>query len=253
VNRRRTTGADYRNRLAASGIAVADSMFDDEALLLAEAMDVAELPGFAAGDVSIQDAAAQLGARLLAPRPGERVLDACAAPGGKTGHLLELQPELAQLVAVDVSSERLTRIADNLRRLGLSATLVAGDAGKPSDWWDGRPFERILLDVPCSATGVIRRHPDIKLLRRPEDVSALAARQLQLLQAVWALLAPGGSLVYASCSALAAETLAVVKAFMATGVRARETDERRIAAGTAGMDGFYYACLEKTPDKDQGQ
>jgi 16S rRNA (cytosine967-C5)-methyltransferase len=253
VNRRRTTGADYRNRLAASAIAVADSMFDDEALLLAEAMDVAELPGFAAGDVSIQDAAAQLGARLLAPRAGERVLDACAAPGGKTGHLLELQPELAQLVAVDVSSERLTRIADNLRRLGLSATLVAGDAGKPSDWWDGRPFERILLDVPCSATGVIRRHPDIKLLRRPEDVSALAARQLQLLQAVWALLAPGGRLVYASCSALAAETVAVVKAFMATGVRARETDERRIAAGTAGMDGFYYACLEKTPDKDQGQ
>jgi 16S rRNA (cytosine967-C5)-methyltransferase len=264
VNRRRTSGQQYRNRLADSGIAVADSMFGDEALLLAEAMDVADLPGFAAGEVSIQDAAAQLGARVLAPRAGERVLDACAAPGGKTGHLLELQPELAQLVAVDVSSERLTRIADNLRRLGLSATLVAGDAGVPADWWDGRPFERILLDVPCSATGVIRRHPDIKLLRRSEDVAALASRQLQLLQALWALLAPGGRLVYASCSALQAETVAVVEAFMATGAQARDTTAAvfadvgaiqataparaglRIAAGTAGMDGFYYACLEKT-------
>jgi 16S rRNA (cytosine967-C5)-methyltransferase len=263
VNRRRTSGSHYRNRLAASGIAVTDSMFGGEALLLADAMDVADLPGFADGDVSVQDAAAQLGARLVAPRAGERVLDACAAPGGKTGHLLELQPELAQLVAVDVSSERLTRIADNLRRLGLSATLVAGDAGAPADWWDGRPFERILLDVPCSATGVIRRHPDIKLLRRPEDIAALAARQLQLLQALWALLAPGGRLVYASCSALQAETVAVVEAFMA-GAQARETTAavfadsgaieatgparagRRIAAGTAGMDGFYYACLEKT-------
>jgi 16S rRNA (cytosine967-C5)-methyltransferase len=247
VNRRRTTGAQYRARLAASGIAVANSMYDDEALLLADAVDVADLPGFADGDVSIQDAAAQLGARLLAPEPGERILDACAAPGGKTGHLLELQPELAELVAVDVSSERLTRIADNLQRLGLSATLAAGDATEPAGWWDGRPFQRILLDVPCSATGVIRRHPDIKLLRRSADIAPLAARQLQLLRAVWALLAPGGRLVYASCSALQAETVAVVEAFKATDAQARETNAAvRIAAGTAGMDGFYYACLEKT-------
>ena len=247
VNRRRTTGAQYRARLAASGMAVANSMYDDEALLLADAVDVADLPGFADGDVSIQDAAAQLGARLLAPEPGERILDACAAPGGKTGHLLELQPELAELVAVDVSSERLTRIADNLHRLGLSATLAAGDATEPAGWWDGRPFQRILLDVPCSATGVIRRHPDIKLLRRRDDIAALAARQLQLLRAVWALLAPGGRLVYASCSALQAETVAVVEAFKATDAQAREAIAAvRIAAGTAGMDGFYYACLEKT-------
>lgn len=247
VNRRRTSGAQYRARLAASGIAVADSKFDDEALLLADAMDVAELPGFAEGEVSIQDAAAQLAARLLAPQPGERILDACAAPGGKTGHLLELQPELAELVAVDVSPERLTRVADNLRRLGLSATLVAADAGEPAGWWDGRPFERILLDVPCSATGVIRRHPDIKLLRRPDDIAALATKQLELLNVLWALLAPGGWLVYASCSALRAETAGVVEAFMATGAQAREaTAAVRIAAGTAGMDGFYYACLEKT-------
>jgi 16S rRNA (cytosine967-C5)-methyltransferase len=246
VNRRRTSGAQYRARLAASGIAVADSKFDDEALLLADAMDVADLPGFAEGEVSIQDAAAQLAARLVAPQPGERILDACAAPGGKTGHLLELQPELAELVAVDVSSERLTRVADNLRRLGLSATLVAADAGEPAGWWDGRRFERILLDVPCSATGVIRRHPDIKLLRRADDIAALAAKQLELLNVLWALLAPGGWLVYASCSALRAETAAVVEAFMATGAQAREaTPAVRIAAGTAGMDGFYYACLEK--------
>jgi 16S rRNA (cytosine967-C5)-methyltransferase len=246
VNRRRMSGAQYRARLAASGIAVANSMYDDEALLLVDAVDVADLPGFADGDVSIQDAAAQLGARLVAPEPGERILDACAAPGGKTGHLLELQPELAELVAVDVSSERLTRIADNLHRLGLSATLAAGDATEPAGWWDGRPFQRILLDVPCSATGVIRRHPDIKLLRRRDDIAALAARQLQLLRAVWALLAPGGRLVYASCSALQAETVAVVEAFKATDARARETFAAvRIAAGTAGMDGFYYACLEK--------
>jgi 16S rRNA (cytosine967-C5)-methyltransferase len=247
VNRRRMSGAQYRARLAASGIAVANSMYDDEALLLADAVDVADLPGFADGDVSIQDAAAQLGARLVAPEPGERVLDACAAPGGKTGHLLELQPELAELVAVDVSSERLTRIADNLHRLGLSATLAAGDATEPAGWWDGRPFQRILLDVPCSATGVIRRHPDIKLLRRRDDIAPLAARQLQLLRSVWALLAPGGRLVYASCSALQAETVAVVEAFKATDAQARETTAAvRIAAGTAGMDGFYYACLEKT-------
>jgi len=246
VNRRRTSGAQYRARLAASGIAIADSKYDDEALLLADAMDVADLPGFAAGEVSIQDAAAQLGARLVAAEPGERILDACAAPGGKTGHLLELQPELAELVAVDVSPERLTRIADNLRRLQLSATLVAGNAAEPAAWWDGRPFQRILLDVPCSATGVIRRHPDIKLLRRPEDVAALATKQLQLLQACWALLAPGGRLVYASCSALQAETVAVVAAFKATVAQARETTAAvRIGAGTAGMDGFYYACLEK--------
>jgi 16S rRNA (cytosine967-C5)-methyltransferase len=247
VNRRRMSGAQYRARLAASGIAVANSMYDDEALLLADAVDVADLPGFADGDVSIQDAAAQLGARLVAPEPGERILDACAAPGGKTGHLLELQPELAELVAVDVSSERLTRIADNLHRLGLSATLAAGDATEPAGWWDGRPFQRILLDVPCSATGVIRRHPDIKLLRRRDDIAPLAARQLQLLRSVWALLAPGGRLVYASCSALQAETVAVVEAFKATDAQARETTAAvRIAAGTAGMDGFYYACLEKT-------
>jgi 16S rRNA (cytosine967-C5)-methyltransferase len=227
-------------------------------------MDVNELPGFADGLVSVQDAAAQLGARLVAPLAGERILDACAAPGGKTGHLLELQPELAQLVAVDVSPERLTRVADNLRRLfgelGTRTSLLVADAAVPSDWWDGRPFDRILLDVPCSATGVIRRHPDIKLLRREQDIPALVAKQIQLLRSVWPLLAAGGRLVYASCSALRAETVAVVESFLADCPQARDVTQpavaalglisdggigQRIAAGTAGMDGFYYACLEK--------
>jgi 16S rRNA (cytosine967-C5)-methyltransferase len=260
VNRRRCTGPEYREQLAARGVQVIASMFGGEALLLASAMDVHDLPGFADGVVSVQDAAAQLGARLVDPQPGERILDACAAPGGKTGHLLELQPELAQLLAVDVSPERLERVADNLHRLGGTATLLAADVAAPSQWWDSRPFDRILLDVPCSATGVIRRHPDIKLLRRAQDIPALAVRQRELLRSAWSLLAPGGRLVYASCSALHAETVAVVTDFIASVAEARDTTRdcmhalglaadagpgHRIAAGTAGMDGFYYACLEK--------
>lgn len=264
VNRLLNSGAEYRAQLEARGIAVAASLFDDETLLLAQPMDVGDLPGFAEGWVSVQDAAAQLAARLVAPAAGERVLDACAAPGGKTAHLLELQPELAALIAVDVSSERLTRVADNLQRLGrgrVPVQLIASDAADPAVWWDGRAFDRILLDVPCSATGVIRRHPDIKLLRRLEDIAALAERQSQLLRGLWPLLAPGGRLVYASCSALQAETAAVVDAFASSRPDAREMTSaalrplglavqdragHRIAAGTAGMDGFYYACLEKT-------
>ena len=302
VNRLRGTGAQYRARLEAAGMTVAASAFQDETLLLATATDVADLPGFGMGDVSVQDAAAQLAARLVAPRAGERILDACAAPGGKSGHLLELQPELASLVAVDVSEQRLERVADNLLRLGFPVAhgagarapeqplpsrcriqLIADDAAEPGSWWDGIVFDRILLDVPCSATGVIRRHPDIKQLRRPEDIPALAQRQLQLLRRLWPLLAPGGRLVYASCSALLAETHAVVAAFLASCGEACDNTAMvlgtlgldsgieagriaggvagpiagpvpggpgqllgyRIAAGTAGMDGFYYACIEK--------
>lgn len=265
VNRLRGSGAAYREQLQAQGLEVIDSRDDDHTLLLSRAVDVHELPGFAAGLVSVQDAAAQLAAPLLAPRPGERILDACAAPGGKTCHLLELQPDLQELVAVDVSKERLARVQDNLQRLGLTAKVVAGDAGESSIWWDGREFDRILLDVPCSATGVIRRHPDIKLLRRSEDIGALAERQRQLLAHAWSMLKPGGRLVYASCSVLRAETAAVVAAFVrgneqvrdvtaealsalgAPGidVSARNAAGYAIAPGTAGMDGFYYACLEK--------
>jgi 16S rRNA (cytosine967-C5)-methyltransferase len=260
VNRLRSSGSDYRKRLEAQGAVVAASAFNDEALMLERAVDVGELPGFAQGEASVQDAAAQLAARFLEARPAERVLDACAAPGGKTGHLLELQPQLAELVAVDVSRERLARVADNLQRLALRATLVEADATEPKQWFDGRPFDRILIDAPCSGTGVIRRHPDIKLLRRENDIASLANRQLQLLRALWPLLAPGGRLVYASCSALRAETTDVVQKFLssddavqdvtpqvlaAAGRSASSAPGLRIAVGTGGMDGFYYACFEK--------
>jgi len=265
VNRSRVDPREYRARLEAQGVRIAAALFGGAALQLQQAMDVDELPGFAAGEASVQDAAAQIAARLVDPQPGERVLDACAAPGGKTGHLLELAPELGELMAVDVSGERLRRVEDNLRRLGVRATLIEADATDVRAWFSGRPYDRILIDAPCSGTGVIRRRPDIKLLRRPEDVPALAARQLELLQTLWPLLAPGGRLVYASCSSLRAETVDVMERFLATQPEARETPARdlapavalagqaagagpglRIAAGTDGMDGFYYACVDKT-------
>jgi 16S rRNA (cytosine967-C5)-methyltransferase len=280
VNRLRATAANYRTTLQEKQIGVTDSLFDGTALLLDKAMDVGDLPGFDQGFVSVQDAAAQLAAHLVDPRAGERILDACAAPGGKTGHLLELAPELAALTAVDLSSERLERVQQNLQRLGLSARLIAADAAETAQWWDGQPFHRILLDVPCSATGVIRRHPDIKLLRRSDDIAALAKRQSQLLRGLWPLLLPGGRLVYASCSVLQAETSAVIAEFLAAEPTARDatndtlnalrtfvppallegTDagvhglriapgSARMNADAAGMDGFYYAVLEKSTNK----
>jgi 16S rRNA (cytosine967-C5)-methyltransferase len=235
----------------------------EHALLVEQAVDVHQLPGFGDGEVSVQDGAAQLAAHLVAPMPGDRVLDACAAPGGKTCHLAELQPALGELVAVDVSAARLRKVADNLQRLQLQAELIAADAAQPQAWWDGRPFDRILLDVPCSATGVIRRHPDIKLLRRASDIGPLVERQSQLLDKLWHCLKPGGRLVYASCSALQAETSGVIAAFLqrcpqavdvtavllgklCAGHRVCARGGCAIAAGTLSMDGFYYACLEKT-------
>lgn len=260
VNRLRTSAAAYRERLEAAGLQVVDSRFEGEALLLARAVDVNVLPGFDEGLVSVQDAAAQLAARLLAPRAGERILDACAAPGGKTAHLLELEPNI-ELTALDVSAERLERVKRNLARLGMDAEMIVGDAEQPHGWWNGKHFDRILLDAPCSGTGVIRRHPDIKLLRRSQDIPALAARQAKLLDALWPLLAAGGRLVYATCSALRAENSEVIRGFLerrrdakdvthdalrSLGIDAPIDLGYRIAPGTAEMDGFYYACLEKT-------
>ena len=256
VNRRRTDVAHCLARLTAAGLEAQRSAIAPEAVQLTRPLDVRQLPEFAAGLVSVQDAAAQLAAHLLGTRPGDRVLDACAAPGGKTCHILELQPELEELVAVDVSSARLERIQQNLDRLGLAARLQRGDAASPGDWWDGRSFDRILLDVPCSATGVIRRHPDIKLLRRPGDIAQLARQQTDLLSALWPLLTPGGRLVYASCSVVRAENADVVNAFLGSTSEAREVTPAMpglatgapglaIRPGAAGMDGFYYACLEK--------
>jgi 16S rRNA (cytosine967-C5)-methyltransferase len=268
VNRQCTTTPAYLERLNAAGYIAHTSEYAPQALRLESPTDVRNLPDFAAGHVSVQDAAAQLAAPLLAPRSGQRVLDACAAPGGKACHLLELEPAIGELVALDISPARLRKVQENFTRLNLKATLVSGDAGEPATWWDGRQFDRILLDVPCSATGVIRRHPDIKLLRREADIHELAQRQATLLAVNWNLLAPGGRLVYASCSALRAENAVVVAAFLKAHADALDNTAQALAeglpatanlallnelqgpglairAGAAQMDGFYYACLDK--------
>jgi 16S rRNA (cytosine967-C5)-methyltransferase len=261
VNIRRNTVAAYQAKLGAAGLAAETCAFAPAALRLARPVDVARLPGFEAGEVSVQDAAAQLAVPLLEAHAGHRVLDACAAPGGKTCHLLELVPGLSEVVALDADAARARRITESLQRLGLEARVVVGDAGDAGSWWDGQPFDRILLDVPCSATGVIRRHPDIKALRRLEDIPALALTQQRLLNSAWRMLAPAGRLVYASCSVLKAENAAVVGAFLAAVPGAVDATEsaslfasgsleaagpgpgRALLPGAAGTDGFYYACL----------
>jgi 16S rRNA (cytosine967-C5)-methyltransferase len=262
VNRRRIDPADYRARLDAAGLGWRSAPFAPASVRLDVALDVRRIPGFEEGLVSVQDAAAQLAAPLLDLRPGQRVLDACAAPGSKACHLLELEPALA-LTTLDADATRARRIDDNLRRLGLAATQKTGDATCPADWWDGQRFERILLDVPCSGSGVIRRHPDIKLLRRPGDVAGFTATQRRLLDAAFGLLAPGGRLVYATCSVLRAENAGLVAAFLADTPAAVDVTESATLAinalppdpeagpgfallpGVADTDGFFYACLEK--------
>jgi 16S rRNA (cytosine967-C5)-methyltransferase len=226
------------------------------AITLTNAVDVHQLPGFAQGTVSVQDAAAQLATILLDPQAGERILDACAAPGGKTLHLLQQQPELASLLALDSDAQRLQRVQQNLDRAGVSAQLQQGDAGQPQTWWDGQAFDRILLDAPCSATGVIRRHPDIKLLRRPEDLPRLAHTQAQILGALWPLLKAGGMLLYATCSVLKIENDQQIQTFLQQHADARclpiaadwghaQGCGRQILPGEQGMDGFYYALIYK--------
>jgi len=248
VNLARISRDQLQQRLAEQDIAAVPGA-TDTSLMLERACDVAALPGFAEGLVSVQDAGAQHAAVLLDAQPGMRVLDACAAPGGKSGHILERCPD-AQLTAVDVDSARLERVADNLRRLHLTAELVRADL-LSDGWWDGRPFDRILLDVPCSGTGVIRRHPDIKLLRRPADIDGFARQQGALLARVAGMLAPGGRLLYATCSVLRAENQSVVNGFLAASPAfTRAQDDLQLlpaprAAGPGALtDGFYYACLQ---------
>ena len=256
VNVARTTREDYRERLAAAGIEAHPHAHAPAALELATPVPVESLPGFDAGAVSVQDAAAQLAAPLLECRPGMRVLDACAAPGGKTLHLLESAAGALDLTAVDADAARLERVRENLERGGYVARLVAGDASRPEQWHSGQIYDRILLDAPCSATGVIRRHPDIKVLRRETDITALAQRQAQLLNALWPLLAPGGMLLYATCSLLPQENAEQIRTFLHAHPDAAETPisggwgrpgppGRQILAGEQDMDGFYYARLTK--------
>ena len=277
VNSRQGSVQAYQERLAALGMAARPvGALAPQALVLDKPQPVSALPGFAQGAVSVQDAAAQLAAPLLLdPRPaqqnlpplgalppGARVLDACSAPGGKTAHLLELRPDL-ELLALDADAGRLARVQDNLQRLQLQApgrvALKAADARDTAAWWDGRPFDAILLDAPCSAAGIVRRHPDVRWLRRPGDIGALAQIQAQLLDALWALLKPGGRLVYATCSIFKAEGQSQVDAFLQRHAEARPLTVQGITGhllpladnaasqgeGAAMVDGFFYALLHK--------
>lgn len=277
VNSRQGSVQAYQERLAALGMAARPvGTLAPQALVLDKPQPVSALPGFAQGAVSVQDAAAQLAAPLLLdPRPaqqdlppiealppGARVLDACSAPGGKTAHLLELRPDL-ELLALDADAGRLARVQDNLQRLQLQApgrvALKAADARDTAAWWDGRPFDAILLDAPCSAAGIVRRHPDVRWLRRPGDIGALAQIQAQLLDALWALLKPGGRLVYATCSIFKSEGQDQVDAFLQRHAEARPLTVQGITGhllpladnaasqgeGAAMVDGFFYALLHK--------
>ena len=245
ANQRRGEASALRTRLAEAGIA--SRVLDNGALLLDKPVQLASLPGFAEGALSVQDAGAQWAAPWLALHDGQRVLDACAAPGGKTCHVLERAD--VDLVALEHDAARAARIDDNLVRLGLHAKVVVGDAAHPQDWWDGKPFDRILADVPCSASGVVRRHPDIKWLRRPDDIARFAAQQRRILDALWSVLAPGGKLLYVTCSIFNQENGAQVGAFCS-----RHADAMRVAIDgkleqqllpTAEHDGFFYALLQK--------
>jgi 16S rRNA (cytosine967-C5)-methyltransferase len=251
VNLRRTARLEYLERLQAQGLTARVHGTVESALMLDTPVPVEQLPGFAEGDVSVQDAAGQLAAVLLDAQPGERVLDACAAPGGKTAHILERTAGI-EVWAVEIEPSRLERLRHGLARLGLTAHALLGDASEPSAWWDGRGFDRILVDAPCSATGVIRRHPDIKVRRRPEEIAKLRQTQARLLDGVWPCLKPGGKLWYATCSVLRAENREQLREFKdrhadATLCAAEDGGmERQILPGTEEMDGFYYACLRKT-------
>jgi 16S rRNA (cytosine967-C5)-methyltransferase len=262
VNESRVAAQEWVTRADVAGISTQSPIPDiPGAVLLDEPCPVSELPGFSDGDCSVQDIASQLPAYYLQAESGMRVLDACAAPGGKTGHLLEKYPGI-DLVAVDSASQRLERVEENLERLGLQATVVCGDALTPDKWWDGELFDRILLDAPCSATGVIRRHPDIRFLRRASDIATLAATQHELLNKLWALLKPGGLMLYTTCSVLHEENSEVVRNFVAARSDAEEQALPALATVTVsdvpvgqqllpdafGNDGFYYALLKRSAD-----
>ncbi|MBU3825086.1 MAG: 16S rRNA (cytosine(967)-C(5))-methyltransferase RsmB [Candidatus Oceanisphaera merdipullorum] len=255
VNQSQHTREEYLALLAAAEIEATPDALADSALCLSRPLDVTLLPGFEQGASSVQDASAQLAAQLLDAQAGDLVLDACAAPGGKTAHILEHQPHVKQLVAVDMDGERLKRVHQNLDRINLQATVIEADAAQPDAWWHGEHFDRILLDAPCSATGVIRRHPDIKWLRRAEDIAQLAKLQAQILDALWLKLAPGGTLLYATCSILPDENSEQIISFLGRTPNAQHiplhdedtpaTPGWQILPAASHGDGFYYAKLTK--------
>ncbi len=247
VNARHTTTSEYHALLTSHGIAA--RMVEPGALMLEKPVQVERLPKFGEGWVSVQDAGAQFATKMLDVHHSMRVLDACAAPGGKTAHLLESAD--IELIALDKDDQRLGRVRENLQRLQLDAKVVCGDAATPENWWDGKMFQRILADVPCSASGVVRRHPDIKWLRRPEDIESFAVQQRQILESLWSLLAGDGKLLYATCSIFARENQQVIAAFLN-----QHDDAARVELSVPDMidgqllpneehDGFFYALLHK--------
>ena len=255
VNRARVTHQDFLQALTEQQLDFSLSEQHPDAVILNQFADITRLPGFAQGWFSVQDGAAQLAAAYLNPQAGERVLDACAAPGGKTGHIAELAPEISELIALDSEASRLERVKENLQRLGHQASIICADAGAIDSWWDGKPFDRILLDAPCSATGVIRRHPDIRWLRKAFDIPALVELQQQILNALWQTLKPGGHLLYATCSILPQENCQQIERFLQQHTDAcllplpgsdAESVGRQILPGEQQMDGFYYAMLLKS-------
>jgi len=259
VNSQRTTIGRYQEQLQNINISATPIPHTTHGLVLDKPCNVFDLPGFKTGDISVQDGAAQLAADLLELKPGLRVLDACCAPGGKTCHILETEPELKTCVALDVEPKRLMRTRENLTRLGFEtrADIIEGDAKNTNSWWNNTLFDRILLDAPCSATGVIRRHPDIKLLRTPEDVKTITHIQATLLEALWPLLAPGGVLVYATCSILPEENEQQITHFITRHSNCQSSSETKpwghatghgwqIFPGETSMDGFFYSVLHKS-------
>jgi 16S rRNA (cytosine967-C5)-methyltransferase len=256
VNKKHINRENYAVELDKQGIEYSRGIEQADALILSKGKDITTLPGFRQGWFAVQDGAAQLAAKLLDAKVGERVLDCCAAPGGKTCHIIECEPDLDTIMALDVDQHRLERVTENLHRLGHQAELIAGDASHPEQWWDGKQFDRILLDAPCSATGIIRRHPDIKWLRKGADIAVLVSLQAKILEAIWPLLKPGGTLLYATCSILPQENHLQIGAFLQKTADAEldpsfENDAidrpgRQILPGEQQMDGFYYARLLKS-------
>lgn len=256
INQRLTDRDAYRALLSEHGFESARTDFSNVGILLKQAQRTENLPGFDDGLVSVQDEAAQLASVLLDVQSGQRVLDACAAPGGKTAHLLEHCGENSKVVALDISEQRLFRLRAGLQRLGLEAEVICGSAVTPGEWWDGRRFDRILVDAPCSATGVIRRHPDIRFHRSPEQLPELNERQCQIIEGLWPLLADGGTLLYVTCSVLVSENDATIEQVLKTtpDMQVEPLDlnwghptrfGRQVLPGEHDMDGFYYCRLVK--------